>query len=188
MIHLSRSGSTYSSLRVLRNRIIHAGKRLKNVNATAYIHWSTIVETDLVAEEYVFIGPRCQIDPGVEIGRYTMLASQVAIIGDDHLWTNVGTPIQFSGRPPQSHTSIGRDVWIGYRAIVRRGVTVGRGAIIAAQAVVTRDVEPYAIVAGIPATVIGYRFNSAAERAEHDAVLSGPVMKPNFAEPLMVSE
>ena len=54
---------------------------------------------------------------------------------------------------------IGHDVWIGARAIVLDGVQVGNGAIIAANAVVTKDVAPYSIVGGVPAKVISYRFS-----------------------------
>jgi virginiamycin A acetyltransferase len=53
---------------------------------------------------------------------------------------------------------IGHDVWIGDRAIVMQGVTIGTGAVIAANAVVTKAVPPYAIVGGVPAKVLGYRF------------------------------
>ena len=52
---------------------------------------------------------------------------------------------------------IGDRVWIGYRAIVLPGVTIGEGAVVGAGAVVTRDVSPYTIVAGNPAKVIGER-------------------------------
>ncbi|WP_024554303.1 rhamnan synthesis F family protein [Franconibacter helveticus 513] len=54
---------------------------------------------------------------------------------------------------------IGNDVWIGDGAFIKNGITIGDGAIIGARAVVTRNVPPYAIVAGIPADVIGYRFD-----------------------------
>ena len=54
---------------------------------------------------------------------------------------------------------IGNDVWIGDGVWIKNGVTIGDGAIIGARAVVTKDVKPYAIVAGIPADVIGYRFD-----------------------------
>lgn len=54
---------------------------------------------------------------------------------------------------------IGNDVWIGGSATVRRGISIGDGAIVASQALVTRDVEPYSIVAGIPAKHIRYRFS-----------------------------
>ena len=56
---------------------------------------------------------------------------------------------------------VGSDVWIGYEAVVLSGVTIGDGAIIGARAVVTRDVPPYAIVGGVPAKVIKYRFDQA---------------------------
>ena len=60
-----------------------------------------------------------------------------------------------------SHTSIGNDVWIGDSAIIIEGITVGDGAVIAAGSVVTKDVPAYAIVAGVPAKILKYRFNDA---------------------------
>lgn len=54
---------------------------------------------------------------------------------------------------------IGNDVWIGYEAIILAGVTIGDGAIIGARAVVTKDVLPYTIVAGVPAKPIKKRFD-----------------------------
>ena len=58
-----------------------------------------------------------------------------------------------------SHTNIGNDVWIGTRSIINDGITIGDGAIIAAGSVVTKDVAPYAVVGGVPAKIIRYRFN-----------------------------
>ncbi|MDH1470982.1 Vat family streptogramin A O-acetyltransferase [Shewanella sp. GD03713] len=60
--------------------------------------------------------------------------------------------------PFKGDTRIGHDVWIGYNATIMPGVNVGHGAIIASQSVVTKDVPPYAIVGGNPATVIKLRF------------------------------
>lgn len=54
---------------------------------------------------------------------------------------------------------VGNDVWIGTKAVVLRGVTIGDGAIVAAGAVVTKDVRPYSIVGGVPAREIGLRFD-----------------------------
>lgn len=62
----------------------------------------------------------------------------------------------FDGCPSQ--TKIGNDVWIGDGAVVMEGCEIGDGAIIAAAAVVTKDVQPYAIVGGVPAKLIRYRF------------------------------
>lgn len=61
----------------------------------------------------------------------------------------------------KKQTSIGNDVWIGARVVVMDGVTIGDGAIVAAGSIVTKDVEPYAIVGGVPARLIRYRFEPA---------------------------
>jgi len=63
--------------------------------------------------------------------------------------------------PSRGDTVIGNDVWIGYRATILPGVTVGDGAIIGAMSVVTADVPPYAVVAGNPARVLRRRFSDA---------------------------
>jgi len=70
---------------------------------------------------------------------------------------------RFTGMVPP--TTLGNDVWVAFRGMVLNGVTVGDGAIIAAGAVVTRDVPPYAIVAGVPARVVRYRFEDPELRA-----------------------
>jgi hypothetical protein len=56
-------------------------------------------------------------------------------------------------------TKIGNDVWIGQGAFIKSGVTIGDGAVVAAHAVVVKDVEPYAIVAGVPARTVRKRFD-----------------------------
>ena len=62
--------------------------------------------------------------------------------------------------PQKQGTVVGNDVWIGQDAIVMRGLTIGDGAVIAAGAVVTKDVPPFAIVGGNPAKLIRFRFPS----------------------------
>ena len=57
-------------------------------------------------------------------------------------------------------TIIGNDVWFGFHTVVKRGVRIGNGAVIAAGSVVTKDVPPYAVVGGCPAKVIKYRTTS----------------------------
>lgn len=172
--------STRSRLRAVRNRVIHRRKRLRSVHASAYIHSKAEVSPDLIAHEFAFVAPYCKVDPGVELGRYVMLARHAAVVGDDHVQDIVGVPMQFSGRPAQSRTYIGDDVWIGYGAVVRRGVTIERGAVVGAGAVVTKDVGPYEIVGGVPARRLGLRFATDADREAHDEMLSGPVVPPSF--------
>ena len=65
--------------------------------------------------------------------------------------------------------TIGNDVWIGEGVFIRRGVTIGDGAVVAARSVVTKDVPPYAIVGGVPAKVIRYRFEPEIIAALLDA-------------------
>lgn len=180
---IDRNRAIYQLLSDVRRRTIHIGKRLRQVHPTAYIHGTARVASDLRAHEWAFIGSRCSIYPKVSIGRYSMLAPEVAVIGDDHIWDVVGIPIQFTGRPRQQETKIGRDVWIGRRAIIMRGVTIGDGAIIAANAVVTKDVSSYTVVGGVPARKITERFN-ANERAEHQRMLNGPVVSRVAASPV----
>jgi carbonic anhydrase/acetyltransferase-like protein (isoleucine patch superfamily) len=59
-----------------------------------------------------------------------------------------------------ARTVLGNDVWVGTGAFIRQGIVVGDGAIVAAGAAVTRDVPPFAIVGGVPARVIRYRFDA----------------------------
>ena len=60
---------------------------------------------------------------------------------------------------------IGHDVWIGTGAVIMGGVKIGTGAVVAANAVVTKDVPPYAIVAGVPARILRYRFDETIRAA-----------------------
>lgn len=92
----------------------------------------------------------------ITIGDYCLIANGVEIIGGDHTADDLSCPIRFQGRSPRS-ISIGEDVWIGTRAIILGGVTVGPGAVIGAGAVVTSDIPPRAVAAGVPARVLRLR-------------------------------
>lgn len=71
-------------------------------------------------------------------------------------FNNVGDDSKLRDNPP---VEIGNDVWIGANVVILPGVKIGDGAIVAAGAIVTKDVEPYAIVGGVPAKLIRYRFD-----------------------------
>jgi len=179
---IPRSSNLYKTLRSIRSKTIQTLLRLPHVASTAYIHRSVKAAKDLVAGPYVFVNRNCEIGPATSIGRYTMLAPGVSIVGGDHVIDEPGVPMQFSGRPAQERTEIGADVWVGAHAIVMRGVVIGEGAIVAAGAVVTTDVPPYEIVGGVPAKKIGERFSCISDREVHSAAVRGPLMEPNFAD------
>ena len=69
-----------------------------------------------------------------------------------------GLDQEFRERRRASHVTIGNDVWIGHGAVVLPGIKIGTGAVVGANAVVSKDVEPFQIVAGVPTKLIRYRF------------------------------
>ena len=119
------------------------------------------------------------LHPGIRIGRYCSLASGLEVMAAEHPIARFTTsPITYLPRwieHAKTHFSkdwhveafaeslpapvVGNDVWIGQGVLLKGGITIGDGACIAARAVVTKDVPPYAIVGGVPARIIRYRFS-----------------------------
>lgn len=96
----------------------------------------------------------------IVIGKYCSIADDVCFIVDDgaHQYNTITTyPFVSSKISNKGDIKIGNDVWIGLNASILYGVTIGDGAIVAANAVVTRDVEPYSVVGGVPAIVVKRR-------------------------------
>lgn len=92
----------------------------------------------------------------VTLGADCLVAESVSIRDHDHAFDRTDVPIREQGARTAA-VCIGSDVWIGAKATIVRGVTIGDHAVVAAGAVVTHDVAPYAVVAGVPATVIRSR-------------------------------
>jgi acetyltransferase-like isoleucine patch superfamily enzyme len=159
-------------IRLARNLFNISRMRLWGVHYTSDVKAGDISK-DIRIGRYSYIAKGSMICPRVSIGNYVMLSTQVAIIGKDHNYDNYGVPIVFSGRPTSKKTEIGSDVWIGHSAIIYSGVTLGNGCIIAAGSIVTKDVPPYAIVAGTPAHLIKMRFDRADFSAHDEVVNSG---------------
>jgi acetyltransferase-like isoleucine patch superfamily enzyme len=131
-----------------------------------------------IADE-VYIGKYCTIQCDGQIGRWVLIGNNVGIVGrHDHDHRQVGVPIRWAswiedpGRQPRTADiiEIQEDVWIGYGSTILSGVTVGRGSVIGAGAVVVSSVPPYSIVRGNPATIIGSRF-SPDEIETHERML-----------------
>jgi acetyltransferase-like isoleucine patch superfamily enzyme len=93
---------------------------------------------------------------GITIGNNTIIAPGVKIWSVNHAYESVDRPMRDQGFVFGA-VSIGEDVWLATNSVILPGVTVHDGAIVAAGAVVTKDVPQYAIVAGVPARMIGRR-------------------------------
>lgn len=102
------------------------------------------------------------------IGNYCSIADEVTfVLSAEHPLNHIST-YPFKAMVTKVPEAIAKgdvvvddDVWIGYRVTILSGVHIGKGAVIAAGAVVTKDVPPYAVVAGVPAKVIKYRFEQS---------------------------
>ena len=121
--------------------------------------------------EYTYGSPYIHdYEDNIEIGRYCSIGPDVMIlVGGEHYLDRVSTyPFgmkfqDFSDpncpRLSKGDITIENDVWIGARVTILSGIKIGNGAVVAAGAVVTKDVPPYAIVGGVPAKIIKYRFD-----------------------------
>ncbi|MBN2583286.1 MAG: acyltransferase [Planctomycetes bacterium] len=97
-------------------------------------------------------------DESITVGNNVLIGPNVVIRAADHVFGDPSRPINTQGHKP-GKIVIGDDVWIAANAVITAGVTIGDHAVVAAGAVVIEDVEPYAIVGGVPAKVIGSRQN-----------------------------
>jgi acetyltransferase-like isoleucine patch superfamily enzyme len=118
---------------------------------------------------YCSIGQHVIVNPGMHPTNFlstSPMASDAAGVSagmtQSRLYKSIALTHQL--RPQQTKNNrveIGHDVWVGARAIIMRGVRIGTGAIVAANAVVTKDVPPFTVVGGVPAQIIKYRFEPA---------------------------
>lgn len=123
-----------------------------------------------------YIGKNCVIQSEhgeIIIGNNVMFGAGVHIHGGNHEYNHVGMLMR---NVTKAHGQDGRviikdDVWVGSNAMILKGVKIGSGAVIGAGAIVTKDVEPYTIVAGNPARKIKVRF-SEGDLKEHKRLLS----------------
>lgn len=124
-------------------------------------HQSSIDASSKIGS-YSYIGCRTHITKS-NIGRYCSIANNVSIGQGEHRLDRISTSVTFYEDPLEILTEgaceIGSDVWIGVDAVILRGVKIGVGAVVAANAVVTKDVPAFAVVGGVPARLIRYRFS-----------------------------
>lgn len=151
-----------------RHTILEAPSSLK---WTQYEHSIELGAFSYQVSGYCFaarIGRYCSFGEEVQIGRQNhpltwvstspafYLGDKLFELGDDFADAEAYHSYRFSAKTPPTKaqiTTIGNDVWVGHGAYIAAGVTIGDGAIVAAQSVVTKDVPPYAVVAGNPAVI-----------------------------------
>lgn len=122
--------------------------------------------------DYSYIGPHARLIYA-KVGKFCSIAGDGSIGMGLHAMNNIssssiftskrnGTRIQWTDNDSFNEyrdVIIGNDVWIGLRTMIMGGVSIGNGAVIGTGAIVTKDVPPYAIVGGVPARIIKYRFS-----------------------------
>jgi acetyltransferase-like isoleucine patch superfamily enzyme len=135
---------------------------------------------NLTIGKQVIIGMNCWIACNGEIGEGVLISSYVGIVGKyDHDSRHIGKYmsqarwIYDDDAPPRDErhaVHIEPDVWIGFGVTILSGIRVGRGSIIAAGSIVTKDVAPYTVVAGNPARQISVRMSDAEAQIHEDAL------------------
>jgi acetyltransferase-like isoleucine patch superfamily enzyme len=131
--------------RLILGRWIHLG-----VDTALRCHEGTLSVGDkcVLARD---VSINCYLD--VEIGDSTLIADNVYISDFDHNFADLTVPIKDQGIA-KSRVRIGRDVWLGTKVTVARGVEIGEGSVVGANAVVTRDLPSHSVAVGVPARVI----------------------------------
>jgi acetyltransferase-like isoleucine patch superfamily enzyme len=151
----------------LRYRWVRYGKDV-HVQATATFfspHRITVIG------DHVGIGDYCEFGCDIWIGSHVLIAGHCGFLSRDaHAFDLPGTTMFEGPRSDQQGIVIEDDVWIGFGVIVLSGVTIRRGSIVAAGAVVTENVAPYSIMVGNPAKVIRSRFTED-QIERHDRLL-----------------
>lgn len=166
--HSTIAKSALINARVEVEHPVHIGPRVEfqggSLGRYAFINADTLIYQNVHIGRFVTFARGCQIG-GVEHPIHHLATSFFGVSNqwfpDDPIAQN--GPMRRNGIRPdrerRDRIDIGNDVWFGAGAIVLKGVKIGDGAVIGAGSVVTKDIQPYAIVAGNPARLIRYRFN-----------------------------
>lgn len=157
-----RAASISRNVKLARGVTLEYGS---HIQASKIGRYTYINKYCLIDKSTLSIGSFCSIAYGAKIGlgRHPVEWVSTHAFAYDKKYGFVDRSIDFSGNPA-GRTVIGNDVWIGANAIVLAGVTVGDGAVIGANSLVTKDVEPYAIVYGSPAGFRRYRFEEETRK------------------------
>lgn len=137
--------------------------KLRNLGNNSLIYYAHIVEPYNVSiGHHVYINRNCDLittGSRIEIGNYVIIGPNVTIIAQNHDISNWKKPMIYSSKYKRGDIKIADDVWIGANVTILAGVTISRGSVIGAGAVVTKNVEAFSIVGGVPAKKIKDRFS-----------------------------
>lgn len=145
-----------------RQRLEKIKKQLKMLGSNVFLDQTTkIIWPERISiHNNVHVQHDCQFYGGgeIEIGEGTIFAHEVQILTQNHNYDSDDLEyIPYDKRLNNKRVIIGRYVWIGARTTILPGVIIGDGAVVGAGSVVSKDVPPYAVVAGNPARVVKYR-------------------------------
>ena len=152
-----KSPYIYKDTKFGRNVIVGKNCRISygcEIGDNTYVNYNTVIDANVKIGKYCSIAPNVYIAPGNH--EYTFVSTHPILY--DKSWQKKLNIKSYNVELKEKNTIIGNDVWIGVNATILQGVKVGNGAIIGANAVVTKDVESYSIVVGNPAKKIKYRF------------------------------
>lgn len=152
---ISQHSSVAKNIRTFWARKI-ATKVGTNVNIERNASFGPLLEIDNDSG----IGIDCEIYGPVTIGKNVMMGPEVIIYTSGHKHDRIDIPMGKQGNDQVRPVYIGSDVWIGRRAIIMPGVSIGNGCIIGAAAVVTKDIPDYSVAVGVPAQVVKSRLNN----------------------------
>jgi len=148
-------------IRFLRSRFARVYWRSRGVsveqNSLVCLSVTKSRKSKVSIQKNAYVGPRVHFGTTTDIGASTLVAQGVAFVGADHTIPSRGRLIRNAGRPVMGGVTVGKDVWIGYGAIILDGVRIGDGAIIGAGTVVSKDVSAYSIVTGTSQVSRGQR-------------------------------
>ncbi|MBN2260713.1 MAG: acetyltransferase [Clostridiales bacterium] len=130
----------------------------KNVNIEKGVFFGN--GSEIKIGDYSGIGLDAQLSGPISIGNHVMMGPQVMIYTSNHNYNSKDLPMVFQGNSDPKPVIVEDDVWIGARSILLPGVIVGKGSIIAAGSVVTKEVPAFSIAGGNPAKVIKMRFEN----------------------------